>query len=71
MRLQKVFILHSFFMFGWFVIYLFSFSSFIIAQLIYHVVVISAVPQSDLVIGINISILSKILSPHRLARNVG
>ena len=63
MWLRKVFILHSFFMFGWFVIYLFSFSSFIIAQLIYHVVVISAVPQSDSVMHIHTPMLFQTLSP--------
>ena len=47
------------------------FKIFIEVQLIYNVVVISVVQQSDSVLHTNISILFQILFPYRLSQNIG
>ena len=45
--------------------------SFIQVQLIYTVVIISAVQHSDPVVHIHTSILSQIIFPHGLSQNIG
>ena len=64
----------------WKIIFLFSclkmylltyFLSFIEVELIYNVVIISAVQESDSVIHVHTSILFQILFTHRLSQNVG
>ena len=52
-------------------LFLFSFFSFIKVSLVYNVVIISAVQQSDSVIHRHISILFQMLFPGRLSQNLG
>ena len=52
------------------VVFFFILKSFIEVQLIYNVVIISAIQQNDSVIHVNTSILFHILFPHRLSKNI-
>ena len=51
--------------------YFFCFLNFIEVWLIYNVVIIAAVQQSDSVIHVHTSILSQILFLYRLSENFG